>query len=100
VFKAALPTVSDARLNTYIYAEYPKERVFLEKLDGQKTEQTPDSLSTLWNIDPAAAVEKANELVELGFFEARGTKSEPTYWVPFLYRDALHLVQGKAEAEE
>jgi hypothetical protein len=25
------------------------------------------------------------------------SSNEPTFWVPFLYRDALHLVQGKAE---
>jgi hypothetical protein len=34
VFKAALPTVSDARLNQYLYAEYPAHREYLEKLDG------------------------------------------------------------------
>lgn len=100
VFKLALPTVSDTRLNTYLYAEYPKERPYLEKLDGQKTEQTPESLAELWNLDRADTIKKAAELVDLGFFEARGTRHEPTYWVPFLYRDALHLVQGKAEADD
>ena len=35
---------------------------------------------------------------EIGFFDARGTKDEPSYWVPFLYRSALNLVQGKADA--
>ncbi|HVI28857.1 P-loop ATPase, Sll1717 family [Hansschlegelia sp.] len=99
VFKAALPTVSAARLQTYMYAEYPAERPFLEKLDGQKTEQTPDSLSELWGVPRAEAIAKAAELVDLGFFQARGTRSEPTYWVPFLYRDALHLVQGRAESD-
>jgi hypothetical protein len=54
----------------------------------------------LWGVNRATAIAKANELVELGFFEARGTRNEPTFWVPFLYRDALHLVQGRAEADE
>jgi hypothetical protein len=51
-------------------------------------------------IDRDATLEKAKELVELGFFEQRGTKEQPTFWVPFLYRDALHLVQGRAEADD
>jgi hypothetical protein len=97
VFKLALPTVSETRLNTYLYAEYPGERAYLERLEGQKAEQTPESLMEIWNLDREQALKKAQDLVEIGFFEARGTKIEPTYWVPFLYRDALNLVQGKAE---
>jgi hypothetical protein len=72
----------------------------VSKLDGQKAEQTLDSLSDLWSIDRDATLEKAKELVELGFFEQRATKEQPTFWVPFLYRDALHLVQGRAEADD
>ncbi len=100
VFKAALPIVSDARLKTYIYAEYPSEKPFVEKLYGQKTEHTPESLSVLWNMNRQAAIKKAGELTDLGFFETRGTNSEPTFWIPFLYRDALRLVQGKADTED
>jgi hypothetical protein len=100
VFKAALPTVSDARLNQYLYAEYPNYRDYLEKLDGQKTEQTSDSLADIWGTDKMAAIAKADELVELGFFEKRGTRDDPTFWVPFLYRDALHLIQGRAETDD
>jgi hypothetical protein len=99
VFKAALPTVSSARLHQYLYAEYATYRAYIEALDGQKTEQTSESLADIWKIDKSASVEKANELVELGFFEKRGTRDEPTFWVPFLYRDALHLIQGRAEIE-
>ena len=100
VFKSALPTVSGARLNQYLYAEYPNERLFVSKLDSQKAEQTPESLSDLWGLGREAAIAKARELVELGFFEQRGTKDQPTFWIPFLYRDALHLVQGRAETDE
>jgi len=100
IFKIALPTVSGARLNQYLYAEYPTERPFISKLEGQKAEQTPESLTTLWSISRDQAIARAKKLVELGFFEERGTREEPTYWVPFLYRDALNLVQGKADAED
>jgi hypothetical protein len=100
VFKIALPTVSGARLNQYLYAEYPSERPFISKLEGQKAEQTPESLSALWSVPREKAILEAKKLVELGFFEERGTREEPTYWVPFLYRDALNLVQGKADADD
>jgi hypothetical protein len=39
----------------------------------------------------------AQQLIEVGFFEARGSKDKPTFWVPFLYRDALSMSQGSAE---
>jgi hypothetical protein len=98
VFKQALPTVSETRLNTYLYAEYPAERPFIEKLQGEKTEQTPESLAEIWGLSREEAVAKAQQLVALGFFQTRGTRAEPTYWVPFLYRDALNMVQGRAGA--
>ena len=96
VFKQALPRVSETRLNTYLFAEYPEERPFLEKLKGEKTEQTLDSLATIWGGSRESAIARANQLIKLGFFQPRGTRSEPTFWVPFLYRDGLSLVQGKA----
>lgn len=96
VFKQALPTVSGTRLNTYLFAEYPSEKPFLERLRGEKTEQTIESLMEIWGVERAEAVDKAQQLVSLGFFQARGTRAEPTFWVPFLYRDSLNLVQGKA----
>lgn len=99
VFKLALPAVSNARLTQYLYAEYPSQRPFLSKLESQKTEQTPESLAEIWDVGRIEAVAKAKELVELGFFEERGTRDNPTFWVPFLYRDALSLVQGKAEED-
>lgn len=100
VFKSALPTVSQTRLNTYLYAEYPAERPFLEKLIGEKSEQNPESLAIIWGVERDKALAKAQELAALGFFEARGSRSTPTFWVPFLYRDALSLRQGKADADE
>ncbi|QIO60964.1 hypothetical protein HA463_24600 [Rhizobium leguminosarum bv. trifolii] len=98
VFKLALPRVSETRLNTYLYAEYPEERPSIEKLVGEKTEQTPESLAEIWGVSRDDAIQKAQILVKLGFFQVRGTRQEPTYWVPFLYRDALKMVQGKAGA--
>jgi hypothetical protein len=100
VFKTALPTVSETRLNTYLFAEYPDERPYLEKLKGEKAEQTPETLAAIWAVTREDALEKARELEAVGFFQARGTKAHPTFWVPFLYRDALNLRQGKAESDD
>ena len=95
----ALPTVSETKLNTFLFAEYPSLRNWLEKLDGEKSEQTVESLTAIWAVGAKEAIEIANQLVEVGFFQDRGPRDEPSYWVPFLYRDALHLKQGKAEAD-
>jgi hypothetical protein len=92
-----LRVVSHARYNQTLLAEYPEWRTYLQALVGGKAEQTVDSLADLWNVDHQKAIEIANELHEIGFFENRGTRDEPTYWTPFLYRDALQLVQGRAE---
>ena len=96
-FKAALPTVSKARLEQTIYAEHPKIKDWFEKLQGEKTEQTPESLANIWNVTKEIAEDRAKIMADLGFFEKRGSSSFPRFWVPFIYRDALALVQGTAE---
>jgi hypothetical protein len=97
VFKEALPTVSKVRLEQTLYAEYPLLKPILEKLRGMKTNQTATTLKEIWerSIDEARTL--ATQLVEVGFFEQRGDRTNPQYWVPFLYRDALDLVQGGAD---
>jgi hypothetical protein len=97
VFKDALRVVSETRYNQTLLAEYPEKRRYLDALRGAKAEQTPESLSRLWDVAVPQAMEISKELHEIGFFELRGTREEPTYWIPFLYRDALELVQGRAE---
>lgn len=96
-FKDALPDVSKVRLEQTFYAEYPAQKEWLEKLHGTKTLHTSQSLADIWGISQEKAAAKANELVVAGFFEARGDRQSPQYWVPFLYRDALDMVQGTAE---
>jgi hypothetical protein len=96
VLKAALPAVSTARLVQTIYAEYPDTRRFLEKLKGQKTEQTPNNLAIIWGIPEVEVQLKTDELVNVGFFQRKGSGDAQTFWVPFLYRDALQMIQGKA----
>lgn len=94
--RAALPPVSKARYEQTLCAENPSLKPYLDKLEREKTQQTPATLAKLWRCTADKASEVAEQLVEAGFFERRGTKDAPSYWVPFLYRDALDLVQGSA----
>jgi len=95
-FKEALVEVSKVRLMQTLYAEFPALRGLLEQLRGKKTSQTAESLAALWKMSLQDAEAKADELVQIGFFERRNKAGRPEYWVPFLYRDALELVQGSA----
>ena len=97
-FKDALPIVSKVRFEQTLLAEYPDMRDYLIKLDGEKSEQTLQTLERLWETDSDKTREIARKLSEIGFFEIRGSKDDPSYWVPFLYRSALNLVQGRAGA--
>jgi hypothetical protein len=94
--KEGLPEVSKARLEQTLYAEYPSLRLLCEKLRGEKAAHTPDTLARIWGIDQTEALGLARKLVDVGFFEDRVIKGVQTFWVPFLYRDALELVQGTA----
>ena len=96
-FREALPEVSRVRLEQTLYAEYPTLRGFVESLREQKSEQTLESLQALWGLSPAKVLSTAEELVNIGLFERRGSREEPRYWVPFLYRPALSMIQGSAD---
>lgn len=98
-FKEALPEVSKVRLEQTLLAEYPAWRDLIERLRQAKTEQTLESLASIWHVDLSDARQNAEKLREIGLFELRGTSENPRYWVPFLYRDSLELVQGLAEAD-
>jgi hypothetical protein len=69
----------------------------MEKLRGDKTQHTGDTLGAIWKLTKHEAIALAEKLAEVGFFEKRGTANDPVFWIPFLYRDALDLVQGAAE---
>jgi hypothetical protein len=95
-FKEGLREVSKVRLKQTLYAEYPGLKPFIEQLEGEKAEQRPVTLAKIWEVAEERAAELAEQLVEIGFFERSGDRDEVSYWVPFLYRDALRLVQGQA----
>ena len=69
----------------------------LQALQGAKTRHTIPTLMNLWNESKEATEKHANQLAEVGFFKKEGTTNEPQFWIPFLYRDGLDLVQGTAD---
>lgn len=95
--KEAVPEVSRVRFEQTLCAEHPNLEKWLRGLEGEKTQQTPETLAAIWQISEDKTVTLAADLVDIGFFERRGGKEDPKFWVPFLYRDALKMVQGSAE---
>jgi hypothetical protein len=95
----ALPAVSEARLVQNLYAEYPDMKSRLSKLRGEKTEQTVESLMAIWGLNEDNTLKVVENAISVGFFERREVKGRPTYWVPFLFRDALEMSQGLADDE-
>jgi hypothetical protein len=96
-FKEAMFDVSRVRVEQTIYAEYPDVKDWVEDIEREKTEQSPETLAELWDIDKDQAATRAQRLVEIGFFEELGKKGSRRFKVPFLYRSYLALIQGKAE---
>lgn len=97
VFKLALPAVSEAKLVSNLFAEYPELKSAIQKLKGEKTEQTVETLAKLFGARSEEAATIAENLVGIGLLQKRGSKDSPTFWVPFLYRDALEMIQGMAD---
>jgi hypothetical protein len=96
-FKAALPTVSQYKLERSLYAENPRLRTCIEKFRGGKSELSIENLKTLWNVEQVEAAKLADELVEVGFFKKKTTEEfGTTYWIPFVFRPALELTMGRA----
>ena len=54
-------------------------------------------MARIWKVEEQEAELIANSLVDVGFFERVASLEKLEYWVPFLYRDVLELVQGQAK---
>lgn len=99
-FREALLDVSGVRLMQTLYAENPEMQPWLQKLEREKTQQTVESLEIIWGLNREEIQDLADKLTDIGFFERRPWKRTITYWVPFLYRDALKMVQGVASTSQ
>lgn len=96
--KLAFKEVSKDKVET-MYSEYPNLRGIIEMFEGKKTEHDLESVGKLLlaaRIDrnPAQVIE---DLLEIRFFQEKQKKiSSSTYWVPFIFRPYLSMVQGAA----
>lgn len=95
-FRDSLYPVSTVRLEQTLYAEYPTEKLWIQAMEGEKSEHTFGSLSRIWGVPASETAQRAQRLVDIGFLEPRGGRQSPTYWIPFLYRPGLNLRQGAA----
>lgn len=96
--RESIPEVGQVKLEQTLYAEYPDVKDLILMLEGEKTQQNIESLANLWHLSREEALKMANKISDIGFFEKRGTKDNPIFWVPFLFRDSLKMVQGTAVA--
>lgn len=96
-FKNALNEVSKVRLQQTIYPEYPSLKEYIEKLEGEKTEQTVHNLCKIWGLNIDESLKIIKKLIDIGFMELKGEKSNHRYWIPFIYRGELNMSQGKSE---
>jgi hypothetical protein len=92
----AVPEVSKVRFEQTLCAEFPHLREHMRQLEGERSQQTAESLAQIWRVDRTAALEIAHQLVDVGFFQLIGTKRSPQFWVPFLYQSALKMTARAA----
>jgi hypothetical protein len=95
--KESLSEVSRVRFEQTLCAEYPALRRQLLRLENKKTAYSIASLSRALEVSEEQGAILAEELVDAGFFLKKIEKGNDVYWVPFIYRDALRLVQGAAD---
>ncbi|WP_438275120.1 P-loop ATPase, Sll1717 family [Nitrobacter sp.] len=96
-FKEALPALSEYRVSRVLFAEYAELRSYIEALREDKTEQNVASLARRWKTTEEESLRIARKLRDVGFFEERTSAGETTFWVPFVYRPYLAMVQGKVD---
>jgi hypothetical protein len=99
-FKEALPAVSKVRLEQTLFAEFSALQPYMEAMHEQKATQPLSSLQTIWGVSAEEARKLAAQLEQIGFFEKLSGQQGTSWRVPFLYRPALNLVQGVADASE
>lgn len=94
-FEDALPAVSEYRIERNLYAENPGIKEYVEKLREKRAEQTLETLREIWELDTGKVEDIVGSLVAAGFFQERQSGDGVSYWIPFVFRPYLKLVQGK-----
>jgi len=87
----ALPEVARVRFEQTLCSEYPQLRDHMLLLENETSQQTPDSLSTIWRVSLKESADIAYRLVDVGFFKFAGTHRAPRFLLPPLYQRALKI---------
>lgn len=87
--RKAYKAISKIKLTTQLYAEYPEYRKWIEKFENGKSQHNEESLKEILGKHWKSRCEK---LVQVGFLE----KMKGIWNIPFIYRPALHISQGKS----
>ena len=88
--RTAIELLSKEKLETELYAEYPKYKSWIEKFKGHKAEHSEQTLEAILGTQWKS---RKTKLVEIGFIEEKGK----SYKIPYLYRPGLDIKQGKEE---
>lgn len=94
--KTATAEVSKVKIEQNLFAENAHLKQYIQKLDGNKAEQSLETLANLLGKSIEETKLIAAELVSVGFFEQRAARDEGIYKIPFIYRPYLRVTQGKA----
>jgi hypothetical protein len=89
VLKQAWSDVSKEKLDTQIYAEYPHLKQHIEAFRNGKAEHNSQTLLNILGSDWETIM---SELQFIGFIDNKAS----TWKIPFIYREALGISQGKA----
>lgn len=90
--RRALAQLSQQRVQDTLLAEAGIYAPLIERFRDGKAEHNTESLANLLEREPNAVRSTIQPLMDLGFLE----DIKETYKVPTLYREGLHITQGKA----
>ena len=91
--RSAFARLSQRRIEDTLMAEYgPDVQKIIKAFRNSKSDQSEDSLCTLFGVEPTFARDIATVLIEIGFFEQIGD----IFRIPILYREGLNISKGRA----
>jgi hypothetical protein len=90
--RRALAQLSQQRVQDTLLAEAGIYAPLIERFRDGKAEHNTESLAYLLERDPSGIRSTIQPLMDIGFLE----DIKDTYKVPTLYREGLHITQGKA----
>lgn len=88
-----LNELSIRKKETYLEAEFPHLWQEIRKFENGKTEYDEESLRKILG---SKARELIEQLVSIGFLSKKIKSKKLVFWVPYIYRKALNLKQGKS----